>query len=53
MDVVFNEKAWTNEQTMLHWIKRCCCPASEYNISEEEPRLLALDAFKARKMDEV
>lgn len=28
VDVVFNKKAWENEQTMLHWIKRRYRPAS-------------------------
>lgn len=35
VDVVFNEKVYANEQTMLYMIKRCSRPASEYNTLQE------------------
>jgi hypothetical protein len=49
IDVIFNKKAWVNEDTMLHWVKHVYQFSSAYSTVgiEREPRLLYLDAFSA------
>jgi hypothetical protein len=49
VDVLWNPKAYANEDTMLHWIKHIYRFSSAYSTLgvEQEPRLLSLDAFSA------
>jgi hypothetical protein len=45
--VCFNPKAWSNEDTMLLWLKHEYKMSSAYGHIgvEQEPRLLCLDTF--------
>jgi len=47
LDVLWNPKAYCNEDTMLYWIKHIYRFSSAYSTVgvKQEPRLLALDAF--------
>jgi hypothetical protein len=44
--VIFNEKAWANTSNLLDWVKNQYSIASVYPLRDNEPRFLALDAFK-------
>jgi hypothetical protein len=45
--VLWNPKAYANEDTMIHWVKHIYWFSSAYSTLgvEQEPCLLALDAF--------
>lgn len=49
VEVMFNKKAWVNEDVMLHWVKHIYRFSSAYATVgiKREPRLLCLDAFSA------
>jgi hypothetical protein len=47
VDVLFNPTAWATEKTMLWWIQHLYRLASPYGTWDIEPKLLALDAFRA------
>lgn len=47
VDVLFNPTAWATEKTMLWWIQHSYRLASPYGTRDIEPKLLALDAFRA------
>ena len=50
---MFNEKAWANEKRILYWLKTSYRNASAYSLEDNEPRLLALDAFRAHMTDNI
>ena len=43
--VVWNQKAYSNTQEVLWWIKHQYASAHDYPLSDREPRFLCLDAF--------
>jgi hypothetical protein len=49
VDVLWNQKAYANEETMLYWIKHVYRFSSAYSALgvEQEPCFLSLDAFSA------
>ena len=47
--VIFNEKAWANTSNLLDWVKNQYSSASEYPLHDDEPRIIALDAFAPHK----
>jgi hypothetical protein len=49
VNVLWNLKAYANEDTMLYWVKNIYRFSSAYSTIgvEQEPRFLSLDAFTA------
>lgn len=47
--VIWNEKAYANSSNLIDWIRHDYSHASEYPLSDHEPRLLVLDAFAPHK----
>ena len=47
--MVFDEKAWANGENLMQWAKSQFKWGSAYSPSEQEPRLLTMDAFRAHK----
>lgn len=43
--VAFNKTAWADGNNLKDWVKNQYTPASPYYLSDQEPRLLCLDAF--------
>jgi len=47
--VIFNSKAYSNEEVTLEWIEKDLLPAIMSTGSEQDPRLVALDVFAGQK----
>ena len=47
--VIFNEKAYANGENLKQWARQQYKWGSAFSPSDNEPRLLALDAFSAHK----
>lgn len=53
VDVLFNPTAWATSKTMLSWIRYNYRMCSEFGTRDQEPKLLAIDAFRAHNTSEV
>ncbi|KAL5325554.1 hypothetical protein ACEPPN_006681 [Leptodophora sp. 'Broadleaf-Isolate-01'] len=47
--VIWNDTVYANSENLINWIRQDYSHASEYPLSDQEPRLLVLDAFAPHK----
>jgi hypothetical protein len=50
---LFNPTAWATSKTTLYWIQHNCRICSLFSFRDVEPKLLAIDAFRAYNTAEV
>jgi hypothetical protein len=53
VDILFNPTAWATPKTMLYWIQHSYRICSLFSFGDIEPKLLAIDAFRAHNAAEV